>query len=128
MTIHRPSALEASIRQKVERGDLLDANAVIREAMRLLDQHERQGRGRPGWPTEARTGRQVGAGAGGHGREPLPVTAGAGRAVVPTGALPGAPTAAQRSPAAMNTRLRPNRRGPLHGTAHIAPFSTRWVA
>jgi Arc/MetJ-type ribon-helix-helix transcriptional regulator len=94
MTIHLPSALEASIRQKVERGDLPDANEVIREAMRLLDQHERQGRGRPGWPTEARPGRQVGAGAGGHGREPLPVTPGAGRSVVPTGVSDAAPTAA----------------------------------
>jgi antitoxin ParD1/3/4 len=42
MSIQLPADLETSIRQKVERGDFPDASEVIREAMRLLDQHERQ--------------------------------------------------------------------------------------
>jgi antitoxin ParD1/3/4 len=42
MTIQIPADLEASIRQKVERGDFPDVSEVIREALRLLDEHERQ--------------------------------------------------------------------------------------
>jgi putative addiction module CopG family antidote len=42
MTIQLPADLEASIQEKVERGDFPDAGAVIREAMRLLDAEEQQ--------------------------------------------------------------------------------------
>lgn len=41
MTIQLPADVEASIRQKVERGDFPDAGEVVREAMRLLDAQER---------------------------------------------------------------------------------------
>src|SRR5688500_10197373 len=42
MTIQLAADVEASILQKVERGDFPDPNEVIREAMRLLDEQERQ--------------------------------------------------------------------------------------
>lgn len=40
MTIQLPPDIEASIRQKIERGRFPDAGEVVREAMRLLDEHE----------------------------------------------------------------------------------------
>jgi putative addiction module CopG family antidote len=42
MTIQLPADLEASIRQKVASGHFADVAEVIREAMRLLDEQERQ--------------------------------------------------------------------------------------
>ena len=42
MTIQLPADVEAHIRQKVERGEFPDAGEVVREAMRLLDEEERQ--------------------------------------------------------------------------------------
>lgn len=42
MSIQLPPDLEASIRQKIERGRFPDATEVVREAMRLLDDQERQ--------------------------------------------------------------------------------------
>jgi antitoxin ParD1/3/4 len=42
MAIQIPADVEARIREKVERGDFPDAGEVIREAMRLLDEQERQ--------------------------------------------------------------------------------------
>jgi putative addiction module CopG family antidote len=42
MTIQIPDDVSARIRAKVERGDFPDADAVIREAMRLLDEQERE--------------------------------------------------------------------------------------
>jgi antitoxin ParD1/3/4 len=42
MTIQLPDDVEARIRQKVERGEFPDAGEVVREAMRLLDEQERQ--------------------------------------------------------------------------------------
>ena len=42
MTIQLPPDVEARIRQEVQRGRFLDAAAVVREAMRLLDERERQ--------------------------------------------------------------------------------------
>jgi antitoxin ParD1/3/4 len=41
-TIQIPPDVAASIRQQVERGRFPDAGEVVREAMRLLDEHERQ--------------------------------------------------------------------------------------
>ena len=40
MTIQLPPDVEASIRQKIERGRFPDAVEVVREAMRLLDEQE----------------------------------------------------------------------------------------
>ena len=37
-----PADIEARVRDKVARGEFSDAHAVIREAMRLLDERERQ--------------------------------------------------------------------------------------
>jgi putative addiction module CopG family antidote len=37
-----PADVEARVRDKVARGEFSDADAVIREAMRLLDERERQ--------------------------------------------------------------------------------------
>jgi putative addiction module CopG family antidote len=37
-----PADVEARVREKVARGEFSDADAVIREAMRLLDERERQ--------------------------------------------------------------------------------------
>ena len=42
MTVTLTPDLEAKIREKVERGDYPDANEVVREAMRLLDEREHQ--------------------------------------------------------------------------------------
>jgi len=42
MAISLPADVEASIRAKVERGDYPDAGEVVREALRLLDDHDRQ--------------------------------------------------------------------------------------
>jgi len=42
MTIQLPTDIEDRIRQRVERGDFLDAGEVVRAAMRLLDEQERQ--------------------------------------------------------------------------------------
>ena len=42
MTIQLPADVEARIRQKVASGGFPDAGEVIREAMRLLDEQERQ--------------------------------------------------------------------------------------
>jgi putative addiction module CopG family antidote len=42
MTLRLPADVEARVREKVERGEFSDADAVIREAMRLLDERERQ--------------------------------------------------------------------------------------
>ena len=42
MTIQLPPDVEASIRQRVRRGRFADATEVVREAMRLLDERERQ--------------------------------------------------------------------------------------
>lgn len=42
MTIQLPADVEASIRQQVERGRFPDAAEVVRAAMRLLDDQERQ--------------------------------------------------------------------------------------
>lgn len=42
MAIQLPADVEASIHQKVARGDFPDAGEVIREAMRLLDAQESQ--------------------------------------------------------------------------------------
>jgi antitoxin ParD1/3/4 len=42
MALQIPADLEARIRQKVERGEFPDAGEVIREAMRLLDEQDRQ--------------------------------------------------------------------------------------
>lgn len=42
MTIQIPADVEARIREKVERGDFSDAGELIREALRLLDEHERK--------------------------------------------------------------------------------------
>jgi antitoxin ParD1/3/4 len=42
MPIQLSSDIEERILQKVERGDFPDANEVLREAMRLLDEQERQ--------------------------------------------------------------------------------------
>jgi antitoxin ParD1/3/4 len=42
MTIHLPADVQARIREKVARGDFPDAGEVIRAAMRLLDEEERQ--------------------------------------------------------------------------------------
>jgi antitoxin ParD1/3/4 len=37
-----PADVEASIREKVERGDYADAGEVVREALRFLDDRDRQ--------------------------------------------------------------------------------------
>ena len=37
-----PADIEARVQEKVARGEFSDADAVIREAMRLLDEQERQ--------------------------------------------------------------------------------------
>ena len=42
MTIQIPPDVEARIRRKVETGEFPDAGEVVREAMRLLDEQERQ--------------------------------------------------------------------------------------
>ncbi len=42
MTIQLPADVEASIRQKVESGRFGDVGDVVRAAMRLLDEQERQ--------------------------------------------------------------------------------------
>jgi putative addiction module CopG family antidote len=42
MTMQLPADVEARVRDKVARGEFSDADAVIREAMRLLDERERQ--------------------------------------------------------------------------------------
>ncbi len=42
MTIQLPVDVEARVREKVARGEFSDADEVIREAMRLLDERERQ--------------------------------------------------------------------------------------
>ena len=42
MAIQLPPEIEASIYQLVERGRFPDATGVVREAMRLLDEHEHQ--------------------------------------------------------------------------------------
>lgn len=42
MPVQLPADVEASIRQKVESGHFPDAGEVVREAMRLLDEQERQ--------------------------------------------------------------------------------------
>lgn len=42
MAIRLPADVEAGIRQKVESGHFSDAAEVVREAMRLLDDQERQ--------------------------------------------------------------------------------------
>ncbi len=42
MIIHVPADLDASIRERVERGDYPDATEVIRTAMRLLAARERR--------------------------------------------------------------------------------------
>ena len=42
MAIQIPPDVEVRIRQKVESGDFPDAGEVIREAMRLLDEQERE--------------------------------------------------------------------------------------
>ncbi|MGI8478018.1 MAG: type II toxin-antitoxin system ParD family antitoxin [Thermomicrobiales bacterium] len=42
MTVHLPADVEASIRQQVESGRFGDEAGVVREAMRLLDEHERR--------------------------------------------------------------------------------------
>ena len=42
MTIQLAADVEASILQRVERGDFPEPNQVIREAMRLLEEQERQ--------------------------------------------------------------------------------------
>lgn len=42
MAIHLPPDLEAEIRRKIEDGRFPDAAEVVREAMRLLDDQERQ--------------------------------------------------------------------------------------
>ena len=42
MTMQLPADVEARVREKVARGEFSDADAVIREAMRLLDEQERQ--------------------------------------------------------------------------------------
>ena len=42
MTMQLPADVEARVREKVARGEFSDADAVIREAMRLLDERERQ--------------------------------------------------------------------------------------
>jgi putative addiction module CopG family antidote len=42
MTMQLPADVEARVREKVARGEFSDADAVSREAMRLLDEQERQ--------------------------------------------------------------------------------------
>ena len=42
MTMQLPSDVEVRVREKVSRGEFSDADAVIREAMRLLDERESQ--------------------------------------------------------------------------------------
>ncbi len=42
MTMQLLADVEARVREKVARGEFSDADAVIREAMRLLDERERQ--------------------------------------------------------------------------------------
>jgi putative addiction module CopG family antidote len=42
MTIQLPADVEVRVREKVDRGEFSDADSVIREAMRLLDERERQ--------------------------------------------------------------------------------------
>lgn len=42
MTMQLPADVEARVREKVARGEFSDADAVIREAMKLLDERERQ--------------------------------------------------------------------------------------
>ena len=42
MAIQRSADVEASVRQKVESGPFTDAAEVVREALRVLDEHERQ--------------------------------------------------------------------------------------
>jgi putative addiction module CopG family antidote len=42
MTMRLPADVEASVLEKVACGEFSDADAVIREAMRLLDERERQ--------------------------------------------------------------------------------------
>lgn len=42
MAIQLPADVEAGIRQKVESGHFADAVEVVREAMRLLEEQERQ--------------------------------------------------------------------------------------
>jgi antitoxin ParD1/3/4 len=42
MTIRLPVDVEERINEKVARGDFPDAGEVVREAMRLLDEQERQ--------------------------------------------------------------------------------------
>jgi antitoxin ParD1/3/4 len=42
MAIQLPADVEDRIREKVARGDFPDAGEVVREAMRLLDEQERQ--------------------------------------------------------------------------------------
>ena len=41
MVVQLDARLEAVIREKIESGRYPDSNAVIREALRLLDEHER---------------------------------------------------------------------------------------
>ena len=42
VTVQLPADIETSIRQDVERGHFPDAGEVVREAMRLLEEQERQ--------------------------------------------------------------------------------------
>jgi putative addiction module CopG family antidote len=42
MTMQLPADIEARVQEKVARGEFSDADAVIREAMRLLDEQEHQ--------------------------------------------------------------------------------------
>jgi antitoxin ParD1/3/4 len=42
MAVQLPADVEASIQKKVESGHFPDAGEVVREAMRLLEEHERQ--------------------------------------------------------------------------------------
>ena len=42
MTMQLPADVEARVREKIARGEFSDGDAVIREAMRLLDEQERQ--------------------------------------------------------------------------------------
>lgn len=42
MTLQLPADVEARVREKVARGEFSDEDAVIREAMRLLDEREHE--------------------------------------------------------------------------------------
>ena len=42
MSIQLPLDVEANIRQKVQRGSFVDEGQVVREALQLLDERERQ--------------------------------------------------------------------------------------